>query len=399
MVLRMLAGLSLDVIHDAFRYSKFELIDTREDANITELPEEEQMEAAEDHETVEEARRLVEEFSSLRLGQTAVHPEPDPKQWPPQEGPNRERPTLNCLRRMFSDVIQSDHLLCEDCVLLTNRVQRHKCNKRYCLNSMPDAPQVTYCKFKFPKSMEGFAAEQQGDLISSITNQMEELEHEGARFTYNVLVLARNHPRIVEHIQELLQGWRGNINIQIVKSLEQLLQYVVKYMLKATTGSASFHNTIKEITEQQDTDSNASSVFQKVLMRQITEHDMPKTEAARIASGLPFVFYSREFRMVNVLGVRRVVVTEEEHSTTGAEQAMQRRATQDNIADMYWAREGKQEFLNLVEKFEQGTITMPWHPREVNLYNFAAHFDRSWRLTAKSYVPHISPTFRYVTAQ
>ena len=396
MVLRMLAGLSLDVIHAAFRHSKFEIISSKEDVNIAELPEEEQAEAAIDHETVEEARSLVQKFSSLRLGQTAVHPEADPRQWPPQEGPNREKPTVNCLRRLFSDVIENEQMLCEDCILLTNRVQRHKCNRRYCLKSLPDAPQVTYCKFYFPKDLEGFQAEQDGDLIRAVSNLMEEQEHEGTRFIYNVMELARNHPRIVEHIQELLQGWRGNINIQIVKSLEQLLQYVVKYMLKASTGSASFNNTIKDITLQQDSDSRAASVFQKVLLRQITEHDMPKTEAARIVSGLPFVFYSREFRMVNLLGVRRIVVpaTAEQHGTAVTVQALERRATHDNIADLYWSREGKQEYLSLVEQYEAGNISMPWHPREVSLYDYAAHFERSWSLAAKTYVPHVSPTFR-----
>jgi hypothetical protein len=122
---------------------------------------------------------------------------------------------------------------------------------------------------------------------------MEETEFQAACFLGSLFALARNHPRVVEHLQEVMQAWRGNTNIQIVKSMEQLLQYVVKYMLKSSTGSASFHATVKDITEKQEDNTRASSVFQKVLMRQITEHDMPRTEAARIVSGLPFVFYSR----------------------------------------------------------------------------------------------------------
>ena len=395
MVLRILRGLSLDTLQAAFSHSKFELLNMREDIDVADLSQEVQVEAANDHERVETARRQVEEFASLRVGQTAVHPEPDPRQWPPPEGPNRDRPTTNCLRRLFTDVIDSDDLLCEDCVLLTNRVQRHRCNRRYCLKSLAPALQVFFCKFHFPKQLEGFEADQQGDSITSITNQMEELEHLAARFHGSELALARNHPRLVDHIQEVLLGWRGNNNIQIVKSLKQLLQYVVKYMLKASTGSASFHNTVKDITEQQDTNTTASSVFQKVLMRQITEHDMPRTEAARIVSGLPFVFYSRSFRMVNLLGVRRVVVPRTmEQGSTVTEQGLDRRATQDNIADMYWDREQNLGYQNLVERYEAGAVTLPWHPRDVSLYLFAAHFERSWVPAAQTYVPHISPTFR-----
>ena len=395
MVLRIARGLSLDTIHSAFRHSKFEILNMKEDVNIADLSEEEQTAAADDHETVEAARRLVEEFSTLRVGQTAVHPEPNPKQWPPPEGPNRERPTINCLRHLFSEVLENDELLCQDCVLLTNRVQRHKCNKRYCLKSLTPALQI--CKFSYPKALQGFEAEQQGDSILAVANKMEEMEHQTAHFEGSSLALARNHPRLVEHIQEILQGWRGNCNVQIVKSLEQLLQYVVKYMLKASTGSASFHSTIKDITEQQGDDTRAASVFQKVLMRQITEHDMPRTEAARIVSGRPFVFYSRPFKMVNLMGVRRVVVPQSsEHDPTEAGQGLDRRATQDNIADMYWVREERREYLDLVERYEAGSISLPWHPKDVSLYLYAAHFERSWCLASQTYVPHVSPMFRYI---
>ena len=391
MVLRVMHGVSLDTVHNAFRRSKFEIITMKEEDLFNQLPVEKQFEAAEDHETVVTARHLVQEFSSLRLGQTAVHPQPDHRQWPPPEGPNRERPSVNCLRQLFSEVVQSPQLLCQDCRLLTDRVQRHKCNKKYCLKSIPSAPLVTYCKFKFPQDLEGFEGEFQGDFITHITNKMGELGHDGARFSYEVLHLARNHPRIVDHIQELLQGWRGNINVQVVKSLQQLLQYVVKYMLKATTGSASFRSTIRDITMQQSTDSKAASIFQKVLLRQITEHDMPKTEATRIVLNLPFVFYSRDFKMVNLLGVRRLVGLDRQQ-----EGDPDRRATRDNIADLYWAREGREDFQHLVEEYEAGTISLPQHPRDINLFNYTAHFEKSWRPAVKSSIPHISPTFSYV---
>ena len=151
----------------------------------------------------------MEEFASLRVGQTAVHPEPNPAQWPPPEGPNRERPTLNCLRRLFSEVVQSDELLCQDCVLLTNRVQRHKCNRRYCLLSLPPGLRLSICKFNFPKSLVGFEAEQEGSTIISVTNKMEETEFQAACFLGSLLALARNHPRVVEHLQEVMQGGGG----------------------------------------------------------------------------------------------------------------------------------------------------------------------------------------------
>ena len=96
MVLRVLKGLSLNTIHTAFKYSKFELLSLNKDNELSDVTPEEELEAAEEHEAVEEQRRLVEEFAGLRLGLTAVHPERDPLQWPPPEGENREKPRENC---------------------------------------------------------------------------------------------------------------------------------------------------------------------------------------------------------------------------------------------------------------------------------------------------------------
>ena len=68
MVLRVVKGLPLDTIHTAFLYSQFELLNLNCQGDLSEVPEEELLAAEEDHEAVEAERRLVEEFSSLRLG-------------------------------------------------------------------------------------------------------------------------------------------------------------------------------------------------------------------------------------------------------------------------------------------------------------------------------------------
>ena len=329
----------------------------------------------------------MEEFSSLRLD-----PEPNPQQWPP----NRERPSLDCLRMMFSDLFKDAERLREDCILLANRVQRHKCDKNYCLKAVPNITELTICMFNFPLPLDGFEAVQHGVQIISVLNKMQELAHQGARFTMKDLRVMRNHPRVVETITEIMQGWRGNTNVRIIESLQQLLQYVLKYMLKATTGSTSFEKTVKDIVAEQSLESKPASACQRVLMRQITEHDMPRTEAARIVSGLPFVFYSREFRMVNLMGVRHLVMPEqvEQGGEVGEEQQQGIKASKDNYADFYWGREKRKEFLDLVKRFEEGAINLPWHPREVSLYRYAAHFEKNWNPAARTYVPHISPAFR-----
>ena len=463
MILRVLDGISVDTIHEAFKQSKFEVL--RGKGELDNLSAEEKVALFEGHTQTEACRRTVEEFSTFRLGQTAIHPESDPTQWPPPEGLNREKPRENCLRSQFTDVVtgqsqrvnfqEVDNVEQENCseittksvsfsaedrlrdpdsfdlpgittksvsfsaedkieepdsfdlsllddnilvngevadrilhdsILLANRVQLHKCC-RYCLKIVTAL--VALCKFHFPRDLKGFEAETMENLYKSVHNQMG--DHPGAKFEQDELYPARNHPRLVVTIREFMMGWRANTSTEIIKSIPQLLNYVLKYMLKPTTGSQSFENTVKDITNATDNDAKASSIFTKVLMRQITEHDMSRTEAFRIVTGLPFVYYSRQFKNVNLLGVRMVVIDAEDEEMSGAD----RRATKDNKADLYWKREKDSNYKRLVERYEAGDIELDWHPREISLYNFVTYFQNNWTPSPHMSVPHISPQFRY----
>ena len=101
--------------------------------------------------------------------------------------------------------------------------------------------------------LDGFEAVQHGVQIISVLNKMQELAHQGARFTMKDLRVMRNHPRVVETITEIMQGWRGNTNVRIIESLQ------LKYMLKATTGSTSFEKTVKDIVAEQSLESKLAT--------------------------------------------------------------------------------------------------------------------------------------------
>ena len=441
MVLRLLDGASVDAVHQAFSASEFEVLSQEK---FDKLPPEKKASVMEAHAQAEVSRRYMADFSTFRLGQTAIHPEPNPTQWPPPEGLSREKPQVNCLRRQFSDVVaaptnkvpfqvggdnneedpetnkvpfqvedddnddaaaedsetkkvpfQEGNILhdeataeriLQDYILLANRVQLHKCCQ-YCLKIV--GAMIALCKFHYPQALQGFDAEMVESLCNAVHNKME--DHPGAEFESNVLLLARNHPRIVITIQEFLMAWRSNTATEIIKSIPQLLNYVLKYMLKATTGSKSFEYTVKDITNATENDARAATIFQKVLMRQITEHDMSRNEAFRIVLGLPFVFYSRKFKSCNLLGVRRVVIDDDDDNMEGAD----RRATKDNKADLYWQRENNGNYKGLVEQYEAGNIDLPWHPHDINLYMYIAHFESNWQPSKETYVPHITPQFTY----
>ena len=415
MVLRLLDGVSVDNVHRAFTLSEFEVKGVEE---VGKLPPEEQERVRADHENALASRRQVADFSAFRLGQTAIHPQKDPKQWPGKEGLNIQKPRVNCLRRQFSDVVadptkqntfpfqvprgrkrkqpEPENILVDeataqriidDAILMVNRTQLHKCTARYCLKIVVAAAML--CKFHFPKELEGFSAEQIGMLYDIVQNQM--ADHPGAVFEGNGLKHARNHPRLVVTISEFILGWRSNNNTRFVQSVHQLIEYLLKYIMKVTSGSKSFENTVKDITNQTDDNAKVSSVFQKLLMRNITEHDMSRNEAFRIVLGKPMVYYSLEFRTVNLQGLRMVVNDDEGVGEAGAN----RKATKDNRADLYWRRHTDSNFDDLVDRYNEGAIRLDCHPRDINLYMYVARFESNWTPSRKTYVPLPSPLHKY----
>ena len=96
MILRLLDGASVDAVHEAFSASEFEVLGQEK---YDGLPPEKQASVMEAHARAEASRQYMADFSTFRLGQTAIHPEPNPTQWPPPEGLNREKPRVNCLRQ------------------------------------------------------------------------------------------------------------------------------------------------------------------------------------------------------------------------------------------------------------------------------------------------------------
>ena len=91
MVLRLLDGVSVDDVHRAFSLSQFEVKGM--DA-VAGMPSDMQEKIYQDHRDVLASRELVADFSTFRIGQTAIHPQKDHKLWPGKEGLNKEKPRV-----------------------------------------------------------------------------------------------------------------------------------------------------------------------------------------------------------------------------------------------------------------------------------------------------------------
>jgi hypothetical protein len=337
-------------------------------------------------EVVRSQDRIVQ-FTSQMLGISAIHPNPNPQEWPAPFGQNVHTPPSNCLRQRYLEMCTpADYK--SQYEKLINRCMLHHCRVGYCLSPkrLDNQGQMT-CRFNFPKDLHGFQLtfDDAGSYITSVEKQPTKSDF-GAEFVSGSLKFLRNHPTVVHHIPELLLIWGANIEGRPVQSYKQVLRYLLKYMFKDEPNSSPFMAVSKAVIEASTDAEPVRRAFQKILMKTVAEHDLTKQECHHILNGIEFVETSMSFINVNVSGTAKVRTPEIE----GDDQP----ATEDNWASLYWSRETDPDFINAVELFSQNRIS--WNPHEVSLYNFASKHNKKWIPQTKLKVPHITPNFNVI---
>ena len=226
--------------------------------------------------------KLVE-FNSHVAGVTAVHPEKDPNFWPGPYGRNVYKPPNNPLRECFTEKETKEELL-EYYTGLINRVMLHKCSVGYCLDPKKVKTDTIvdedgtkrkvkkmYCRFQYPFWLNGFKGTNEKDSeflekveLTPLTDEefaafkLEEFYRElydptvhGSSFQGS-LNLLRNHPTINNHIAELLVIWAANTDQKTITSYEQVLNYILKYVMKPEKASDFLNNMVKSICKDLD---------------------------------------------------------------------------------------------------------------------------------------------------
>ena len=353
-------GLSLTDIRKAFKVYGFDVRSSEDSFSQEEENQEENYEdvSPEEQALILESRQKVVEFAVNHLGLSSVHPQENPKQWPGPEGQNVSKPLTNCLRKNYLDVITSEGGVLEDYENLVNRVQLHGCRLSYCLKII--LLNIARCRFGYPMRLNGFEERMTGaDGQQFLDELLRVIDFEtGGCFEFGKLTLLRNHARLVMHVPELLIIWRGNIDAKLIESVEQTLKYILKYMMKPEVGSLAFSDIVKQLTEKASEDCQVRKLFQSVLLKTVSEHDISKNECFKIISAEPYVKFSRPFRMLNLTGTRRL----------NLEQAGP--AMDTNFCDLFWARKSDPNFLILVEMFESGLLDSDENPNNISLYKF-----------------------------
>ena len=333
-------------------------------------------------EEVAASRQRVVDFTVLDFGLSACHPQMDPKLWPGPEGQNVNRPSTNVLRKSFLDVVNLE----DDYELIINRVQLHSCRPTYCLRKVME---MFRCRFGSPWTLKGFLVKL-SEAPNVIWDELERSEDfpSGAEFDSGKIELLRNHPRLVVHLPEFALIWRGNTEAKLIENPKTFLKYICKYMLKPEVASLAFKDIVKTLTMNAEENTPVRKIFQKIMMKTVSEHDMSKNECWKVISGKSYVTFSRQFRYLNLTGSRRVNL---ETSDNPDQEALAK-----NFCDYYWAKESDDNYLAFVENYESGLVDYPKHPKDVSLYEFAGNFTSKWQPSRTLFIPKPTPCFPYV---
>ena len=160
----------------------------------------------------------------------------------------------------------------------------------------------------------------------------------------------------METIPEILTVWRGNTDAQIIQSLQHLMDYILKYIMKPETGSAAFTDTVRSLTKDYSEESPVCKLFGRILLKTLNDHDISRTEAFKIFSPNDYVLTSRPLQSVNVLSTRQVVANSDEDNSA---------AVKENLADKYWNRESDDNYQLAINTWQQ---LVPICDYSVNFY-------------------------------
>ena len=365
-------------------------------------------------------KKLIE-FNSNIAGITAVHPEYNPQEWPAPHGTNVYKPPVNPLRESFTNKLTKEELL-EYYISLINRIMLHKCKIGYCLdpkklktvtftdeNGEPKKTKKMYCRFNFPFEFHGFEGkkEENSDMLEKVVikpitdeemaeQKLEEFLREisdptihGSECMLGSLQLLRNHPTLVAHIVELLVIWAANTDQKTITSYQQVLNYILKYVMKPEKASEFLSSITKSICKKLDDNDPVRRVAIKALMESIGQRDWQVNECMLICHNLPYVKYSRQPRIANLKGSSKVKANLGNEGDKVVES--------DNWQDKYWNRENLAGYKKLCSLFDEGKFHFKGkHPKDISLREFMKNFSKSWVYKPENVFPHFVPTYKWV---
>ena len=349
------------------------------------------------------AREKIIRFATERLNISARHPTQDPKLWPGPEGQSVYKPKHCVLREKFrvpkKNPLDYSRRQYEKIV---NYCMLHNCKVGYCKKNVEGC-----CKHHFPYLYHGYkpkfimANEKErilDEVVKSVgtpSNLQETVNGRrapilGASFVIRnktELRFVRNHQRVVKHIPELLLLWQANCEASAVQGDKQLMEYLMKYTMKAEKSSATIATIKKQVYEKVSDDEPIRKLCQKLLMKTVTERDISVNEAMLLLNGENYVESSRSYRYCSLEGNNLIV------DQVGSDK--EKAVKTYNWSQAYWERESSDNFAKLIEDYESGKFEYKRHPRDLSLRFFMSDFTINWEYEGAGLVPCPNPVFMY----
>ena len=216
----------------------------------------------------DERANKLSDWASEIFGMTATHPagkddsgQSRKEYWPPPEGtapaPEDEK---NPLVKLLMDVSESQESLLEDHLLLTNRMNIHRCSD-YCLRLPPNSrANIRKCRMEFGSENNPGKELRDNPSIVLDKNRNERLE------------MARDHPLLVQHSRYHTQGWRANGDISIIlskngpqnPSIDEIIateNYITGYACKGNEATGALVDLFNDTISSTDSTENTVKSF------------------------------------------------------------------------------------------------------------------------------------------
>ena len=253
------------------------------------------------------AKKLAE-WAKYELGLSASHPAGADNSgnsrknlWPPPEGTAPAPPEeKNPLVKLLMDVSENEETLLEDYLLLTNRVNIHRCSD-YCLRKKGKGDKM--CRMEFgTENAPGKTLRQAPEIVKDKNGSLR-------------LEMERDHPMLVQNSKFMTQGWRANGDLSVIlsksgvknPSVSEIIAtevYVTGYSCKGNQGTGALSDLFHDIVNSADDNAGtAKSCVTKMLMNTV-KRDISAVEASFELSVLPLYRSSHTFQSVSLSGAR-----------------------------------------------------------------------------------------------
>ena len=211
----------------------------------------------------------------------------------------------------------------EDQYLCQMTLQYHECSS-YCLQKSTTAKELRWCN----KTCSHEKTSGQGDTSGyKIINKPVIIRDPRG---YNKLELPRNHPRVIQTSMFLVQGWRANVDIQLLlyddnitkttaSDVAQISDYIISYICKGTETSVQEKLRVKDIilnsSECTGDIADVKRVSRHILNEATKNRLISKQESMCYIGQLPLFLCSEIIENISLSGYRKIGTQQEAQTT------------------------------------------------------------------------------------